>query len=66
MKAKTNEKITKEKIEKSSILSTKVKNANQESKVKTRKSIETKTEPNYNSRIFHKETIQITKKKIII
>ena len=63
MKGRTNPKITKEKIERSAIPSNKVKT---EPKVRARKTIETKTDINSKPRIFHKETIQITKKKIII
>ena len=60
MKGRTYPKITKEKIEKSAIPSNKVKN---EPKVRAKKTIETKIDTDSKQRIFHKETIHITKKK---
>lgn len=62
MKPRTNARITKEKIEKSANPSNKVKNNIQQSKVREKKSIETKTGSNSKPSIFHKETLQITKK----
>ena len=54
---------SKEKPEKSDMPSNKVKNTTYESKIRAKKSIETKADPNSKQRIFHKETIQTTIKK---
>ena len=62
MKPRTNARISKEKIEKSANPSNKVKNNIQQSKVREKKSIETKTGPNSKPSIFHKKNNTNNKK----